>query len=164
MAPLVLSKASRDLNVKQKRDQLLPLFWVKMDGKLPKKFKVKSSDINWAALVFAKTNSVDLNAIKTVKISNGFDIKNQIYQQAVNFEKPIVNSYDGNVKITPTELKSIFTSRDTVVSMSPETYQEEVKIIENKITSEEISNIRLVQEWYFDSKRNQQCTCTLGIY
>ena len=155
VAPLVLSKAARELGIKPKKDQLLPLFWIKMDGKLPKKFKKKSSDINWAALVFSKTNPIDLDAIKTVKISNGFDIKNQIYQQAVNFEKPIVSSYDGKEKIKPTELKAIFTRRDTVVSISPQTYQEEVKINETKITSKEISNIRLVQEWYFDGKRNQ---------
>lgn len=154
VAPLVLSKAARELGLKPKKDQLLPLFWVKMDGELPKKFKLKSSDINWAALVFSKTNPIDLDAVKTVKINSGFDIKNQIYQQAVNFEKPIVNSYDGKMKITPTELKSIFNRRDTTVSISPQTYQEEVKITETKITSKEISNIRLVQEWYFDSKRN----------
>lgn len=154
-APLVFSKASRDLNVKQKKNQLLPLFWVKMDGELPKKFKVNSSDINWAALVFSKTNQVDLNAIKTMKISNGFDIKKEIYQQASNFEKTVFNNYEGQEKVTPIELKSIFTTRDTVVSISPQTYQEEVKIIENKITEKDISNIRLVQEWYFDGKRNR---------
>ncbi len=155
VAPLIKSKAARGLNVKQKKSQLLPLFWVKMDGKLSKKFKVKSSDINWATLVFPKTNSVDLDAVKTIKITNGFDIKNQIYIQAINFEKSIVSNYDGNVKLTPQELKSSFTNRDTIVKISPQTYQEEVNIIENKITSEDISNIRLVQEWYFDKKRNQ---------
>jgi hypothetical protein len=155
VAPLAFNQASRNLNLKQKKDQLAPLFWIKMDGKLPKKFKVTSSDINWAALVFSKTNSIDLNSIKTVKIMNGFDIKNRIYQQAFEFEKPIVNSFDGKVKLTKEELNSIYTSRDTVVTFSPDTYEQVVQITENKISAEEISNIKLTQEWYYDGKRNR---------
>lgn len=155
VAPLVISQAARELNIKPKRSQLFPLLWMKMDGKLPKKFKIKSSDINWAALVYSKTNAVDLNSIKTVKTMNGFDIKNRLYQQAFEFEKPIINSFDGKIKLTKEELNSMLTSVDTTATFSPDTYEETIQITEKKIKPEEINKIRLVQEWYYDKKRNR---------
>jgi hypothetical protein len=147
------SKANRYLNVKQSK--FTSLFWIKIDVKFPKKFKIKSFEINWATLVFSKTNSIDLNSIKTVKITEEFELENKIYQQAFEFEKPIVTSYEGGVKLNLEELNSICASIDTVVILNPDTYEQEVRITENKIKPEEISNLKLVQEWYYDKKRNR---------
>ncbi len=155
IAPLVMEAAWKNEKSKSSTNSDYPLLWIKMDGKLPKKFKVKSSEINWAALVFSSKNPINLNEVKEVKISDGFDVKNRIYQQAIDFEKPITLSFDGNEKLTREELNSIYTSKDTVITFSPDTYEEMVKIVENEIKPEDISNIRIVQEWYFDQEKNR---------
>lgn len=153
VAPILVKKIKASRKSKKKKKIVTPLFWMKMDGKLPKKFKVNSSDVNWAALVFSKNESMDLNSIKVIKNNSGFDVKNRLYEQAVKFEKPILRSYDDNDKLNTEDLKSIYTVVDTVVTFSPDTYEEVTKFVKKELKAEDIFKIRLVQEWYFDRKR-----------
>lgn len=154
VAPLLLDEKVLKKRSKKKKNKkiLKPLFWIKMDGKLPKKFKVKSSNINWAALVLSKGNPIELNSIKTVKTNYGFDAKKRLYEQAFKFEKPVTIDYNSKEELKSEKLKWMYSRTDTVITFNPDTYEEQVSIVRHDVKPDEVSNIRLVQEWYFDKK------------
>lgn len=153
VAPLLVRTIRATQKSKKEKKIITPLFWIKMDGKLPKKFKSNSSAINWSALVFSKKNPVDLNSINNVKTETGFDVKKRLYEQAVNFEKPILRTFNDRDKLNAEDLNSIYTTVDTVVTYSTATYEQVTKLIEKELQSDDIFKLRLVQEWYFDKER-----------
>ena len=155
VAPLLLKEKVISIKPRKVIKNFRPLFWIKMDGTLPRKFKIKSSSIDWAALVLSKKNPIDLNSIKTVKTNYGFDIKKRLYEQAFKFEKSITRSYKPSDKLKMEDLKRMYTSIDTVITFDPDTYEEQVRVVRKDLKLEEVSNIRLVQEWYYDKKRKR---------
>ncbi|MBI5917200.1 MAG: hypothetical protein HY842_17655 [Bacteroidetes bacterium] len=52
------------------------------------------------------------------------------------------------------DIENLYTSIDTVITFDPDTYKETVQIIKNDIRPSDLKKIRLVQEWYYDNRRN----------
>jgi hypothetical protein len=78
-----------------------------------------------------------------------------------DFKNNIKNTYYNDASIienhpmTPSVRKAVFNSIDTIVSINPNNFEQEVKVIKNDIQPSDIRNIRLVHDWYWDNKRQK---------
>ncbi len=131
-----------------------PLFWIKMNEAISKNFDIHSSDISWGALAYSKANPVEFNFMEVRKNENNFDLEKRIYEQAINNEKQIESTegYGCGTLLLPKEVSNLYTSIDTVITFNPDTYEETIQIIKNDMKPEEVSQLRLVQEWYYNTE------------
>lgn len=143
----------------------VPMFWIKMDEPIPNNLDILSNDINWAVISYSIDHPLEVNFLQEVKNSIGFEFKDRIYQQAINPEKVIYNSwnYGTQKRMSKQEILQVYNSVDTVTTFDPETYAEDVKIYNNSFSYQEISSYRLVQEWYYDQKKRKLMNRLIAI-
>lgn len=60
-------------------------------------------------------------------------------------------------------VREMLFKRDTVVVFTPETYSEDVRIVENEINWEDVRRFRVKESWFFDSKTSTLRVRILGI-
>ena len=131
-----------------------PLFWIKMNQGTASHSDLESSDITWGALAYSKAHPLELNFIEIVKNTGNFNFREHIIQQATQQEKPVEgNEYGSNQFLDEIQIANMSSSVDTVITFDPETFEEEIMIVRNNLDVNEISQFRLVQEWYYDSKK-----------
>lgn len=66
-------------------------------------------------------------------------------------------------KMTTDEAASIGVSVDTIFTVDPVTLKEELKIVHNRISSEDIKRFRVKEVWYFDEETSTMKVRILGI-
>ena len=132
----------------------MPLFWIKLDASLPKTFDIHAPNICWGALIDTKGNPLDLNRVEVVKNENNFDFSLFLQQQAMNLDKPVENArgYGCNIFLSKKELAFAYNSIDTIITFDPSTFTETIEIAKYELDPKDVSNFRLVQEWYYDGK------------
>lgn len=148
LAPLIRSESGK----------LIPLFWIKMNELFPSKFDLNSSDIPWCILSSTRESHLDLNFIKVTKGENQFRIKQELQYQALNLSKTIKSAegiYGMNEPLSKTEVINIYNRKDTIVKFDPDNYDEQIIINDYSLNPDDISQFRLVQLWYFDSKKRK---------
>lgn len=140
---------------KDSRDE--PIFWIKMNEEISNNFDIHHSDITWGALVYSKSNPLELNFTNVIKNVDDFNFQKTIYEQAVNLEKKAESAqgYGSNVFMSSKEIESMYMSVDTVITFNPDTYEEVFRIITNEFSYDKVAKFRLMQEWYYDSKKNK---------
>jgi hypothetical protein len=144
VAPLI--KDSNENTVK-------PIYWIKMDTPLPSGLDLKDKNIVWSVETYAKNTNFYLekegvdtpnsNASKGVFLDLFYE---KTKHPASVIELDYYGSDNFNTKDDP------LTITDTIISFDLETYQELKKPINRRI---EPDCFRLVQEWYYDTKRNK---------
>jgi len=70
---------------------------------------------------------------------------------------------DFKQEILPDELSNIVARQDTIVAFNDDTYEEEVKIVQNDINFEDINRYRIKEIWYFDEEASLMKVRILGI-
>jgi len=65
--------------------------------------------------------------------------------------------------ILPEDIKSIVNRLDTLVYFNEDTYEEEIKIVQNDINAADISRYRVKEIWYFDEEASAMKVRILGI-
>jgi gliding motility-associated GldN-like protein len=148
VAPLLESK---------NKESMRPLFWIKMNESFPQEFNIHSPEISWGAVAYSRSNPLALNFLEVIKNTADFNFNNHIYQQAINMTKPIESSegFGSKEMLKKNEIEILYNSIDTVYTFDPATFEEQVLIIKNELNPNEISQYRLVQEWYYDSKKRK---------
>ncbi len=135
----------------------LPLFWIKMDTQFPSNFDTHDPNITWGALIDTRGKPLDLNLVKVIKNENNFDFRIFLQQQALNLEKPVESgeSYGCNKFLNKEEVGYLYNAIDTIITFYPSTYEETVEIAKHELDPKDLSHYRLVQEWYYDSKKRK---------
>jgi hypothetical protein len=124
-----------------------------------KKVNLNSKNITWAKRTATRLKGYNHLFIESVKV-----LKNTTDPIALffyDFKNNIKNTYYNDASIienhpmTPSVRKAIFNNIDTIVSINPNNFEQEVKVIKNDIQPSDIRNIRLVHDWYWDNKRQK---------
>ncbi|MFN0214637.1 MAG: gliding motility protein GldN [Saprospiraceae bacterium] len=66
-------------------------------------------------------------------------------------------------RLSGSEIRSMLFKIDTVIIFQPDTYSEEVKIVENEINWEDVKRFRIKESWFFDTKTSTLRSRILGI-
>jgi hypothetical protein len=155
IAPLVQEK-----NWETDCTQLRPLFWFKPAQKCP---KLTSNHIVWAKKTFSGQQSgtavshAPSALLKTMK-DGETPISHILQVFETDMKSPFYDS-QGNELLSPKERRNMVSRTDTIATFDPETYETAIEIINKGIKSAQISQLRLVQTWYWDARRNQLSIC-----
>lgn len=66
-------------------------------------------------------------------------------------------------RLNPSDIRGLLYRRDTIIVFEPETYSEEVKIVENETNWEDVKRFRIKESWFFDTKTSTLRSRILGI-
>ncbi len=136
-------------------------FWFKMPP-FSKKQHAKKMDLDDPKITWARR-------LKTRSFLPGLDSL-WYWKVFKNFEQPIVQRLIDRVlkdaqyeihesldwkPITGAARRDLFFSTDTVVTFDPETYEEQLKVIKNERRGEELMQLDLQQDWFWDDRRKQ---------
>jgi len=138
------------------RGRTSTMFWIKMEEAFPTNFDIQSPDITWGALISNQRTFLDTNKMKVIKGDDDFDLTTRLYKQFANMEKDIgIVDYGNKDYLTKKEIASYYSSVDTVITFDPETYAEHIRIVKNFYDYKETYRYRLIQEWYYDERKNK---------
>jgi hypothetical protein len=150
-------------NPSLKNSVIKPLFWVKIEES--NKTELDSENIQWASRIFNHVANVDETAPK--EQNQGFFeswnlILENIRSDANKYR--CYNTYDilGSNLLSEEELYRTVNYIDTIVGFDPETFEEKVDVKVSKKDSEEIKDVRIVQDWLWDNKKKQLFVRYLG--
>ena len=65
--------------------------------------------------------------------------------------------------LLPEEVKDIFFSSDTALIFDPESYDEDVVVVQNQINYEQVKRFRVKEVWFFNSKTSRMEVRILGL-
>ncbi len=151
-APVIDTKDNEG-NYKDSR----PLFWLKADENLPKRFKSKR--FNYIFQTKMKDNAPGFEDFNVIK--GCFDFK-KFFEAEIGNPSQQFLSRDN---YTPADMQAFRVEcfgTDTIVTFHPETYEEQVQI-KHRNCIEQIEKIRFVQNWYYDERRNRLYARLVGI-
>lgn len=138
---------------------LRPLFWFRPDDEQK---NLRSKNIIWAKRIISKQPPTMLSfaAPHVLKASEGYQnpLVHQIRVLGTDMKKPFYGP--GNEHpLSREERLSMLSRSDTVVIFDPETYEEKVTVVSRNIDPASITQLRLMQTWYWDEKKHR-----LSIY
>ena len=134
-----------------------PVFWFKADNKSQ---KLKNNSIVWAKNIISREGRntyVPLNeGGNLVKVTEGFQnpLTHLLQVMRSDFKTPFYD-YLNDQPLTPTERIQTFASTDTIITYDPETFVETVKVVTIDHNPDDIRQLRLVQNWYWDEKHGR---------
>jgi Gliding motility associated protein GldN len=133
-----------------------PLAWLPMDGKLPSGFSAQNSDVAWAALLLDKANLLNTSQLKVKKDETKRTFAEQLLVEAASMNHPIESSegYGCGNWLEKNEVEHMLSIIDTIITFDPATNKESVQVVKNTIRPTDMNRLILVQEWYFDKRRN----------
>jgi gliding motility associated protien GldN len=77
---------------------------------------------------------------------------------------PTVDNADQFKKVmSTTEVSNLGVSIDTVIGLNPESQEEEVKVIRNQFTWDQVKKFKIKEIWFFDTKTSSMQVRILGI-
>lgn len=108
------------------------------------------------------------------------DVREKMNKTFIWPENPFINiilkaATDGEVQLYSTlddkfttrleidEVSSMGSSRDTIVTFDPDTYEEEIKVVSNELNWEDIKRFRIKEVWFFDEETSMMQVRILGI-
>lgn len=132
-----------------------PFFWIPVGQKT---IKLSNNNIVWAKQVKSRApyNYFRIDDGTPVKITDGFKnpLEHQIKVLGNDLKTPFYD-YLNEKPLTPAERSAMLVQVDTVVTFDPETYEEKVQVVRNELNTDDIQQIRLVHQWYWDEKRSR---------
>ena len=133
-------------------------FWFKWSdpasGKRLKTPRLDDPGIDWARRLTTIDNMPLLDSLRSFK-----DIRRPVMQQWLRriTNDPGYALLDGFdwAPISPEQRSSVLFRSDTVVTFDPETYEEATKIVRLDVLPEDIVQVKLMQDWYWDERRQR---------
>lgn len=150
LAPMV-NQTDANGNVSGK----FPLAWLPMAESSSNDLSVKNPDIIWSALLIDKANILEISTLKTIKNDLKKSFGEQIFIEAASMKHPVESSggYGCGEFLSKAEVERITTRIDTIITFDPETFIETVQIVKNFYNPNDLKQVILAQEWYFDNRR-----------
>lgn len=133
-----------------------PVAWLAIDGRMPGNFSLQNPDIIWSALLIDKANDLEISQLKVLKNEWKQPFTAQFHLEALGMKHPVERSkgFGCGKLLSKKDIDNLYTSIDTVTTLDPVTFKETIKIIKNDVRPSDLQKIRLVQEWYYDKRRN----------
>lgn len=130
-------------------------FWFKMppySRKNPYKSFMTDKHITWARRMRTKENMPPLSSLKPFKDFNPPVM--QQYLDRVVADPSFKVREQSDWKVIPlSERAKQISGTDTVITFDPETYEEKTSIVQHRLEGSEVMNLRLVQDWLWDERR-----------
>lgn len=130
-----------------------PIFWFKAGDQAQ---QLKKHSIVWAKNVMSREGNTyaPLQEGNLVKVADGFQnpVGHLLEVMQSDFKTPFYDYLNDRV-LTPSERMEILGKTDTIVTYDPETYAETVKVVHISYNPDDIRQLRLSQNWYWDEKR-----------
>lgn len=130
-------------------------FWFKMppySRKNPYKSFMTDKHITWARRMRTRENMPPLNSLKPYK-----DFKPPVMQQYLDrvvSDPGFKVREQGYWNVIPlSERIKQISGTDTVITFDPETYEEKTTIVHRRLQGSEVMDLRLVQDWLWDERR-----------
>jgi hypothetical protein len=130
-------------------------FWFKMPPYRRKDTQhqiLNNSNITWARRMRTGTNMPHLDSLRPFK-----DFKPPVMQQYINRLRgdakfKVREGLDWEI-IPPAARKEYCTKIDTMVTFDPDTYEEKLLIVRDDLSGQELMQLRLVEDWFWDERR-----------
>ncbi|MCY7327031.1 MAG: hypothetical protein LH618_00615 [Saprospiraceae bacterium] len=155
IAPLIQLK-----NGQADSTALRPLFWFRPDNK---RRKLTSNDIVWAKKTRNVQNKTQIptQPLPLVKLSYGFQNPLVHLLNVLKTDQKIPFYDAWNEKpLSSIERTSLLAKTDTVMDYANyQGYEEIIKIVHREINATDFSQLRLLQTWYWDDRRNRLSIC-----
>ncbi len=150
----VLQKSGEYLEIP--RYEYVP-FWLKMPDfsrkKSPKKRNVNDENISWAAQIKTLDASPELETLRPFK-----DFKRPIMQVLLDrfhFDRKYAAQNALEQAILFEERNAMLSSADTIVTFDPETYEEKIFTVQNRVDADQVLRLRMVQNWFWDDRQSR---------
>lgn len=140
------------------------LFWMPIE-EVFQSINLESSSIDWAKRL---TKDVPSESVKTIKgTGTVMDVFDQMlaYYNANPSTSEIYYHIHHDDKLTPfspTIIKELGSSTDTIVTFHPETFEEIIEVVKNKISPQFAVKIQLIEDWVWNTKTQKMQIRVLG--
>lgn len=124
---------------------------------------IREADILWEKRIWRVVDVREkMNLPFTAPESPLFKIMSEA---AMEGELPVYSTEDDKFtkRLSVADVRGMLFVRDTIVVFHPETYIEDVKIVENEINWENVKRFRIKESWFFDTKTSTLRNRILGI-
>lgn len=134
------------------------LFWLKINTQLNQP-DLNNANIKWAKRIYP---NAPVDKIKVLKESESLETVIAGMLEGLKKASETVKLYstfspDGEDLWTPNEVKSLFSSTDTIITFDPKTFEQQMQVVESHLSPENMIGFRLVQDWYWNDQ-NQDLT------
>ncbi len=129
----------------------------------PMSGEIIKENISWAKRSHYKMSFSDENE-KYEKLGSFKDegLMKQLLEAVEKGELDAYHYYD-HVKLDAKAVNNIYHEVDTITVVDPETFEEEIKVVENDLDWSRVTKFRVKQDWYFDEKSMQMHTKIVGM-
>lgn len=132
-------------------------FWLKMSDfrakALRKSPNVNDTNISWAAQIRTLGNSPEPSGMTPLK--NTKEPVMQVLLDRFRYDRRYTATNFYNDPLPFDTREALFVSADTVMRLDPETYVETIEINRNELGAEHTLQLRLVQNWYWDDRKQR---------
>ncbi len=134
----------------------MPLAWLAMESGIAANLSVKDPDFIWSALLIDEANCLEISKLNVKKDEKKKTFAEQLFQEALGIKHMVEKSpeFGCGKLLTKKDIENMTASIDTVITFNPDTFEETMQIIRNDLRPADIKKVWLVQEWYFDNRRN----------
>jgi len=144
--------------------EIQPLFWMPIStlGASP---ELSEPAVTWAKRSYRNFKTKKVSVIKeTLSYKEAIDtMMSTIRAQSATIDLRSTFSADGLDTMQPKEIKNLGASIDTIITFDPKTFKEILQVVKSKLTGDEIKELRLIQDWVWDSKNNQLAMRFVGF-
>ena len=138
-------------------DTISPILcWLKAED-LEKRPHLSSDDITWARELVAH-NGIDFEKAKVLKkTSDDMPINHLLNVFEKDMKKRFfkANGHLEPIEMTPDERRNLLIRVDTVSKIDPTTFEVTLKVIKSHIQADEPLTVQLVQEWFWNARRQK---------
>jgi hypothetical protein len=135
-----------------------PIFWLKVTD-LKEKRNLSDGSIMWAKrMTLIDGVPLKSDSVKILKkTGENMPLTHLCKQLFTNPEIPFYRADEVPIKTTynMTERENLFIERDSISTIEPTTYAVKVEVSVHEIKEADIKELRIVQNWYWDAKKEQ---------
>ena len=139
-------------------------YWLKVPPSDPPDPELlETPDINWAVRYVTRNSSPQIRDFQVVKEENGpvMEVFFEKMQSAIHI--PLYGAINHFEPLSPNLRACLFNCTDTTISVDPETYSEHTQIVRSGLKYEDITDLELIQEWYFDESAGELFTRLVAV-
>ena len=139
-------------------------YWLKVPAsETPDAELLETPDINWAVRYVTRNSSPQIQEFQAVKEEIGpvMEVFFEKMQSSPNI--PLYNAVNHYDPLPPNLRTCLFECTDTTVTVDPENYEEQTQIVRSGLKAEDVTDLELIQECYFDETAGELFTRLVAV-